>query len=649
MYNSIIDGRFSKLLIFGLMVALAAVVACGGDDEPAVQQPGSQQQPAPAAPAQPAATAASGAAAAPAATARPAQSGAAAAPAMAAATIVPTSTVQIAPTAVQATAAPVKVGGPSGKLTLALPSVGSPVFVNGLAPFPRGIFRTDWGMCETLAAVDVDDATIVVAQLAESWVVAPDQSKMTFNLREGVQFHKGNGEMTAEDVAFSYNNAGVDNPESTAGGGASLLQTWDPWFADGKYTVVAPFDTPEPLPERWGFIHGGTNSGHCILSKTIYDTVGEEAAVTTLVGTGPWDAQTWTAGVEIKANAVEDHWRATPGFAEMHMIEVPEEQTRVAMMRTGQADIVEAALKSITALEAQGFKANATLRNFYHAGVFIGGNYWYDPLVHTFQGEPVNTRAGFKPDDDHPWIGDPTDPVRHERARKVRVAMSMAIDREAISDTILGGLAPPSYIPGIPTAAPDWDDKWTVPFDPEGAKALLAEAGYADGFEFDFWIPNDFPNVDVEVAQAIAAAWGNIGIQANQNAIAYTAGRPNLMTKEQDAPWMWLLIGDGINYNSGHIRTATYNSHGVGWNGAVEIPDLASYQNRWEALTGDRAAQIEVFKERADWLREWMPFITVADVPKLWVTNPDTVTGWKMYPKSEPGTVNNLQTAQPVK
>jgi peptide/nickel transport system substrate-binding protein len=619
------NGRLTKMLLLAAIASLAVVVACGGGDADPTSPPAQQPTSAPATSTAPTPT-------------TPPQ-----------ATVVPTATVKAAPTAVQATTAPTSSGSaPSGKLTLALPSVGSPIFVNGLAPFPRGLFRSEWGICETLAAVDTDDTTKVISRLAESWVVAPDQSKMTFTLREGVQFHKGNGEMTAEDVAFSYNNAGADNPESTAGGGASLLSTWDAWYADGDYTVVAPFDTPEPLASRWGFINGGADSGHCILSKSVYDSVGEEAAVTTMVATGPWDAQVWEAGVELKANAVEDHWRITPGFAEMHMLEVPEEQTRVAMIRTGQADIAQAALKSIKGLVEDGFEANATLRNFYHAAVFVGGNFWYDPAIHTFQDEPVNTRAGFKPDDDHPWIGDPTDPVRHERARKVRQAMSLALDRTAISETILGGLAPVSYIPGIPVSAPDWDDKWVVPFDPEEAKSLLAEAGYADGFEFDFWIPNDFPNVDVEVAQAIAAMWENVGIRANQNTISYTAGRPNLMTKEQDAPWMWFMVGDGINYDSAHVRTATYNAHGPGWNGAIEIPELASFQNRYETLSGDRDAQIEVFKERADWLRQWMPFITVADVPKLWVTNPDTVTGWTMYSKAEPGTVNNLEIAQPV-
>lgn len=188
MYHSIVDGHLKKLALVLAVVVLAVVVACGGGDAEPTSAPVAQQ-----------ATATS----APAPTAAPA------------ATIVPTPTVKAAPTAIQATVA-APSASPSGKLTLALPSVGSPIFVNSLAPYPRGIFRADWGMCESLATVDVDDGTKVVAQLAESWVIAPDQSKMTFKIRKGVQFHKGNGEMKAQDVVFSYNNAGADNPESTA-------------------------------------------------------------------------------------------------------------------------------------------------------------------------------------------------------------------------------------------------------------------------------------------------------------------------------------------------------------------------------------------------------------------------------------------------
>ena len=59
-------------------------------------------------------------------------------------------------------------------------------------------------------------------------------------------------------------------------GAQGLLTTWDTWVVVGKYEVYAPFDTPEPLPTRWGWIHGGESSGQCILSKDVYDFNGEE-------------------------------------------------------------------------------------------------------------------------------------------------------------------------------------------------------------------------------------------------------------------------------------------------------------------------------------------------------------------------------------
>ena len=75
--------------------------------------------------------------------------------------------------------------------------------------------------------------------------------------------------------------------------------------------------------------------------------------------------QNWTAGVELKANAVLDHWRVTPGFSELHMLEVPLEQTRIALIQTNAADIVEASLKNVKALVVQTF-ADALLPKYHH-------------------------------------------------------------------------------------------------------------------------------------------------------------------------------------------------------------------------------------------------------------------------------------------
>lgn len=609
-----------KLLALMAFGAITLVIACGGDAAPAATATSPAVQPT-----QPPPTVAP--------TTVP--------------TPVPTPTRAPAPTvAPTATAIPRKQ--PTGTLTAALPSVGAPLFLNSLAVFPRNLMRLEWGICEPLASVDRADPTLVVPVVAKSWEISPDGSTLVFRLNKGVKFHKGWGEVTAADVVWSYNEGGADNPASIAGGGAQLYTSYNPWEARGDDLVLAPFDKPQTDPFQWQFIEGGSGSGHCILSKKVFDAVGKDKMVTTPIGTGPWEVDEWTAGVKLQARAVADHWRIIPGFQTLVLLEVPEEQTRVAMIKSGQADISETALKSVKDLKAAGMVENNTLRNFFTAAVFMGGNYWYDPKVHVFQGAPVLARPGFLPDDAHPWIGNPNDSVRHERAKKVRQAMAHAIDRKTINGTILGGLGNVAYVPGIPLGAPDWNDKWTVAFDPALSKKLLTEAGYPNGFSFDFWIPSDFANVDIEVAQAVAAMWGNVGIKANQKLLAYTAGRPKLLTKEHDTPWMWFMIGDSINYDNGHLRSARYLS-AAGWNGGVEIPALDDYINRRDLAAPDRAKQVLIFKERQDWLREWMPFASVADIPKLWVVNPKKVKNWQMYAKGEPGIPNSFETADPVR
>jgi peptide/nickel transport system substrate-binding protein len=612
-----------KVLLVCAAALTALVIACGGGDEPA-------------------------ATATTAPVAQPTQ-----APTMAA-TVAPTVAPTRVPTPTRAaapTAAPTPTAAarkePTGSLAAALPSVGAPLFLNSQAAFPRNLMRIEWGICEPLASVDRNDPTKVVPIIAKSWQISTDGKTLEFRLNRGIKFHKGWGELTAEDVAWSYNEGGADNAASIAGGGAQLYTTYDPWEARGVDTVLAPFDKPQTDPFQWQFINGGPGSGHCTLSKKLFDSVGKDKMITTPVGTGPWEVDEWTAGVKLQAHAVKDHWRIVPGFNTLTLLEVPEEQTRVAMIKSGQVDISETALKSVKDLRAAGFVSNDTLKNFFTAAVFMGGNYWYDPQKDLFQGKPVQARPGFKPDDAHPWIGNPKDAARHEKAKKVRQAMAHAIDRETINSTILGGLGTVAYVPGIPLNAPDWNDKWKVQYDPALAKKLLADAGYPNGFSFDFWIPSDFPNVDIEVAQAVAAMWQNVGIKANQQLLAYTAGRPKLLTKEHDAPWMWFMIGDAINYDNGHLRSARYLSH-TGWNGGVEIPELDDFINRRDLAAPDRARQILVFKERQDWLREWMPFASVADIPKLWVVNPKKVKGWQMYAKGEPGIPNSFETAGPA-
>ncbi len=138
-----------------------------------------------------------------------------------------------------------------------------------------------------------------------------------------------------------------------------------------------------------------------------------------------------------------------------------------------------------------------------------------------------------------PWVGDPfegggeefnPDTASMQSSLKVRQALRMAIDREALNDVILGGLGKPAYLAGQTLNDPvilENGAEWELPYDVDGAKALLADAGYGDGFEVTFWA--GLSNEDVELSDAIAADWlNNFNITAVHDRRTYSTIRPGL-------------------------------------------------------------------------------------------------------------------------
>ncbi|MBI4305550.1 MAG: hypothetical protein HY678_04450, partial [Chloroflexi bacterium] len=138
---------FVRLVLLATGSVITLALACGGGEE-ATQAPAPTQPPVQVQPTAPPATPTT------------------------APTPVPTPTRAPAPTvAPTATTAP-RPTGPTGSLTVALPSVGAPIFVNSQAPYPRNLYRNEWGICESLATVDRKDPTKVVGLIADSWVIS---------------------------------------------------------------------------------------------------------------------------------------------------------------------------------------------------------------------------------------------------------------------------------------------------------------------------------------------------------------------------------------------------------------------------------------------------------------------------------------------
>ena len=387
-------------------------------------------------------------------------------------------------------------------------NLGNPqIFVHGTAPIGEGLLQQD-----------LDRK--VSGLLAASWEISDDYLTWTFKLNEGVQFHKGYGEMTAEDVVWSMRQWGFSK-HPRAG---QLTDFWEDRPGSeivDKYTLKV--NTGEPvvslIAEQWFMTPGGAST--FIASKRQTEELGVDEASTQIAATGPWEIVDYRTGEFWKMTAVREHWRHTPEFAEFVMWEIPEESSRLAGFQTGNLDTFLMSFDTIpSVLEVEGAQL-MTVPNAVEMGLRIYGN-WY-PI------EGVEPRPGYDPE--LPWVS-PTDDVTSpewDQARKVRLALITAIDRQALVDTILAGhghIRTPMrnytgfehYLDGR-----DWE------FNPDRARELLVEAGYPDGFSITLTPSIRGAPAEVEGCEAIAQMWGDIGVDVNFQRLPYGTLRPKLV------------------------------------------------------------------------------------------------------------------------
>jgi ABC-type transport system substrate-binding protein len=462
--------------------------------------------------------------------------------------VVQVQTVVVAPTPVPPpTPAPTPEGGPQGTFRYATENIIPPLFVPALGGVGHEQDYASWGMVEFLVYADHNEEYDPSISIATSWDLAEDSSKVRFTLRRGIPFHQGWGELTADDVVWSMNNA---IREGSTFWGVGGLQIWmDRWEKIDDYTVDMYFKTSNA-----SWLQSLSNlSTHqpWIYPKKAIDELGEDRANVTPLGTGPFENVIYRTGDIVVVEAFDggNHWRAKPAAQRMEVVEIREPLARNAAFIAGEVDIIAVLNKDIASLKERvpgSYEQPARGSGFTHIMVYTG-NYWKgeEPCDSQLEGswtlgeKIVYPRAGFKPDAEHPWIGDPSGNGNSmESALKVRQAMSMGIDRQTLVDTVFGGLglATGSYI-GFQPYDSEWKDEWDVEYDLEGAKALLAEAGYPNGFEFEFYVPPDHIVMNPEAGEAVAQMWRQLGLNVNVDRSAYAATRPRHFNGVDDIVW----------------------------------------------------------------------------------------------------------------
>ncbi|WP_425259734.1 ABC transporter substrate-binding protein [Rubrivivax sp. RP6-9] len=325
--------------------------------------------------------------------------------------------------------------------------------------------------------------------LATKWTyITPTQVR--FELRKGVKFHDGTP-FTADDVLFSFGR--IKQPQGT-------MQIYVTGITEIKkiddHTIDIILGAPNPILLRniidfrimskaWAEKNRTTNVQD-------YKAKEENFASRNVMGTGAYKITGWQPEQRLTMTINTDWWDKHQGnVKEVVYTPIKSDPTRVAALLSGDVDM----LTDIPTQDVARLRSDPKLK-------IVDG-----PEVRTIYLAPDVGSAELKYSNikgKNPFAD-----------KRVRQALSMAIDREAIRRATMRGLSIPAGImvaPGVNGNTPDIDVPTKV--DVEGAKKLLAEAGYPDGFEVRFNAPNNRYVNDEEIAQSIVAMWARIGVKA---------------------------------------------------------------------------------------------------------------------------------------
>jgi peptide/nickel transport system substrate-binding protein len=341
--------------------------------------------------------------------------------------------------------------------------------------------------------------------LAAGWEASADGLAWTFRLRPGVQWHDGHP-FTAEDVAFTLARAPAV-PNSPGGFGGFLAAVREVEVVD-PLTIRIRTHAPSPLmPASLASV--AIIARHAAEGAATEDfNVGRAA-----IGTGPYRFISYTPGDRVVMERNPAYWGPAPAWQGVNYRFITNDGARTAALLAGDVDLID----QVPSADLARLKANQRLR----LSEITGLRMIYLGLDYRAENPPGITAATGGP------IG--PNPLRDVRVRR---ALSAAINREAIADRIMEGTATPTG-QWLPKGAYSHAESVAVPeFDPDGARRLLAEAGYPQGFRITLFAPNDrYPN-DAKTAQAIAGMWTRIGLPTSVDALPWTTFSPRSARQE---------------------------------------------------------------------------------------------------------------------
>ena len=447
---------------------------------------------------------------------------------------------------------------------------------------------------EGLTKRDVSDPDVpagVAPALAESWEVSEDGLTYTFSLREGVVFHDG----TPWDADAAIYNFERYLDENHPNYDPALLS----WFNPGAYiesvekvddlTITLHLHTPYAylLEDLYSIYFG---------SPAVLEASGSEGMAATPTGTGPFAFEAQASPTEISFVRNDDWWGETPRLDRIVVKLIPDPSARTAALRSGTVDWIEGAQPDdLASLESAGF--TVTMQEFD-----------WEWAWQLFVDRP------------------PFDDVR------VRQALNFAIDREAIASQLLADTAVPTY-QILSRASLFYDPQYDIyDYDPEKARQLLAEAGYADGLDITVGYVSAGSGAMQPKAmnEAIQAQLAEVGIDVSLQPLDFGAFYGALASKEVDwnaangalnlerpGTWGWLFLCGQSWYGYCNedvdallAQAATTPEEEVRKSLVTEATALLTQDAAWLSVVGDTApramsSRVKGFEQPMSWALEF--------------------------------------------
>ena len=367
--------------------------------------------------------------------------------------------------------------------------------------------------------------------LAESWSMSKDGLSAEFILRPGIKFHNGDP-ITPDDVKFSF--------ERYRGGAAKILKD-----TVKEIQLLGPnrlrFVLKEPWPDFPAFYGTFVASAGWVVPRKYFERVGEEGFRKSPIGAGPYKFVSFNPGVELVLEAFEGYWRKTPSIKRLVFRSLPDETTRAAALKSGEVDIAFL----LSGPTAEDIRRTPGLRLV----APLLGIFWLD-------------------------FPDQWDPKSPWADRRVRLAASLAIDRQALSqaETLgfsrpTGSLVPRDFEFALPIDAPAYD--------PKRARQLLAEAGHPNGFDGGEMTP--FPPYN-SMGETIMGWLQAVGIRTRMR----TLERGTFMTSWREKKLHGVVLTvTGVSGNAATRLESFVTKNGAFAFGALpEVDDLFRRQAR---------------------------------------------------------------------